>query len=150
MIRYECCLLSSRKALYRAVASGRLRAARIGTGRSLPFSEPWIDEWLRTTATAVPAEEIGSVGSGNRGLASDLPLCLVKSAYVKPPHAHRDSAGFAAPGTAQEKVGCEWPRSATRPTRRKTRCANATVTTGFANDAGAREPLGANAAIPGT
>jgi excisionase family DNA binding protein len=70
----------SRKALYRAVASGRLRAARIGTGRSLLFCESWIDEWLRATATAVRAEEIGTVGSGNRGLVSDLPLRLVKSA----------------------------------------------------------------------
>ncbi len=70
----------SRKALYRAVASGRLRAARIGTGRSLLFCEPWIDEWLRATATSAPAQEIRAVGSGSHGLASDPPLRLVKSA----------------------------------------------------------------------
>jgi predicted DNA-binding transcriptional regulator AlpA len=70
----------SRKVIYRAVASGQLRAARIGTGRSLLFCEPWIDEWLRATVTAVPAEEIGTVASGTRGVVSDPPLRLVKSA----------------------------------------------------------------------
>lgn len=34
------------KTIYRAVRSGRLRAARIGGRRELRFLESWIDEWL--------------------------------------------------------------------------------------------------------
>jgi hypothetical protein len=40
-----------RKLLYRAVASGRLKAARVGAGRSLLFNDRWIDERLTTAAT---------------------------------------------------------------------------------------------------
>ncbi len=39
-----------RKILYKAVAAGELKAARIGAGRSLLFSDMWIDEWLMTAA----------------------------------------------------------------------------------------------------
>lgn len=40
-----------RKVLYRAVASGHLKAARIGAGRSLLFSDSWIDDWLVASAS---------------------------------------------------------------------------------------------------
>jgi len=39
-----------RKILYKAVAAGHLKAARIGAGRSLLFSDTWIDEWLMASA----------------------------------------------------------------------------------------------------
>lgn len=39
------------KTIYRAVAVGKLRAARIG--RDLRFLDPWIDEWLIATSTPV-------------------------------------------------------------------------------------------------
>jgi excisionase family DNA binding protein len=41
----------SRKLIYRAVANGTLRAARVGAGRSLLFHDHWIDEWLVECAT---------------------------------------------------------------------------------------------------
>ncbi len=53
-----------RKILYKAVASGQLRAARIGAGRSLLFSTTWIDEWL-TTSAAARKEEDGASWQGN-------------------------------------------------------------------------------------
>ena len=40
----------SRKTLYTAVATSRLKAARVGAGRNLLFCEPWIDEWLQESA----------------------------------------------------------------------------------------------------
>jgi len=49
-----------RKTLYRAVAAGKLRAARIGAGRSLLFSDVWIDEWLLASA----GETTAATGSG--------------------------------------------------------------------------------------
>jgi len=39
-----------RRILYKAVASGQLKAARIGAGRSLLFCDSWIDEWLCASA----------------------------------------------------------------------------------------------------
>jgi len=39
-----------RKTLYKAVACGHLRVARIGAGRSILFCEKWIDEWLETAS----------------------------------------------------------------------------------------------------
>ena len=35
-----------RKTIYAAVATGKLKVARIGAGRNLLFSDVWIDEWL--------------------------------------------------------------------------------------------------------
>jgi len=35
------------KTLYREVQAGRLRAARVGSGRALRFRAEWIDEWLQ-------------------------------------------------------------------------------------------------------
>jgi hypothetical protein len=58
-----------RKALYHAVASGQLKVARIGTGRSMLFHQQWIDEWLRGSAeraatgeSATGDENIKTVG----------------------------------------------------------------------------------------
>lgn len=41
------------KQLYREIAAGRLRAARIGGRRDLRIHKRWIDEWLETAATPV-------------------------------------------------------------------------------------------------
>jgi hypothetical protein len=38
----------SRRVMYDAVAAGKLRAARIGEGRNLIFSDEWCDDWLKT------------------------------------------------------------------------------------------------------
>jgi excisionase family DNA binding protein len=58
----------SRKLIYRAVANGRLRAARVGTGRSLLFHDHWIDAWLvecaTPTASAAESKELNT----NNGL----------------------------------------------------------------------------------
>jgi excisionase family DNA binding protein len=43
----------SRKLIYRAVATGSLRAARVGAGRSLLFHDHWIDEWLVESAKSL-------------------------------------------------------------------------------------------------
>jgi excisionase family DNA binding protein len=44
----------SAKLLYREIAAGRLRAARLGSRRDLRFSKEWLDDWL--TASATPIE----------------------------------------------------------------------------------------------
>lgn len=41
-----------RKLVYREVNAGRLRAVRVGGGRSLRFRPEWIDAWLETHAAA--------------------------------------------------------------------------------------------------
>jgi hypothetical protein len=55
-----------RKVLYKAVAAGHLKAARIGAGRSLLFSDMWIDEWLMATARQEGGRNI-EAGSGQPG-----------------------------------------------------------------------------------
>jgi len=45
----------SPKVLYAAVRGGQLRAARIGAGRNLLFSEQFIDEWLQQLAERAKA-----------------------------------------------------------------------------------------------
>jgi hypothetical protein len=59
-----------RKALYHAVASGQLKVARIGTGRSMLFHQQWIDDWLRASAeraatsdSAIGKEDINIAGT---------------------------------------------------------------------------------------
>lgn len=52
-----------RKMLYKAVASGQLKAARIGAGRSLLFCDRWIDEWLNVSA----GEERRAQGAPGQG-----------------------------------------------------------------------------------
>lgn len=47
-------LQTSTKTIYRAVASGKLRAARIGGRRSLRFLAQWIDD--HALATSEPRE----------------------------------------------------------------------------------------------
>jgi excisionase family DNA binding protein len=42
------------KLLYREIAAGRLRAARIGNRRDLRIHRQWIDDWL--TASSKPVE----------------------------------------------------------------------------------------------
>jgi excisionase family DNA binding protein len=41
------------KQLYREIAAGRLRAARIGGRRDLRIHRRWIDQWLEQAATPV-------------------------------------------------------------------------------------------------
>lgn len=41
------------KALYREVAAGRLRAARLGGRRALLFKAEWVDAWLEGSAEPV-------------------------------------------------------------------------------------------------
>jgi excisionase family DNA binding protein len=50
----------SRRLLYDAVRRGRLRAARIGTGRSLVFRRDWVDEYLEAAAESSAAIHIVS------------------------------------------------------------------------------------------
>jgi excisionase family DNA binding protein len=42
--RYAQC---GRRALYRAVAAGRLQAARVNGRRELRFRREWIDRWMQ-------------------------------------------------------------------------------------------------------
>ena len=44
---------TGRKAIYRAIKRGDLRAARIGSRGDLRVHETWIDEWLLRTATPI-------------------------------------------------------------------------------------------------
>jgi excisionase family DNA binding protein len=48
--RYARC---GTKSIYLAVASGQLRAARLGGRRELRFLRDWLDDWLRATSTPV-------------------------------------------------------------------------------------------------
>jgi hypothetical protein len=44
--------LISRKLIYAAIRSGRLRAARIGAGRNLVTCAEWVDDYLTASAIA--------------------------------------------------------------------------------------------------
>lgn len=44
------------KLIYREVAAGRLKAARVGGRRDLRFRPEWIDQWLDATATPVEVQ----------------------------------------------------------------------------------------------
>lgn len=63
----------SRKTLYGAVARGELKAARVGYGRNIVFSEAFIDEWLASSArphdakTGLPSPI--DITTGRRGAA---------------------------------------------------------------------------------
>jgi len=43
----------SPRPLYRAVAEGQLRAARIGHRRNIRFKMEWLDEWMEASARPV-------------------------------------------------------------------------------------------------
>ena len=42
------------KTVYREVAAGRLKAARIGGRRELRFLAAWVDQWLSASISATP------------------------------------------------------------------------------------------------
>jgi excisionase family DNA binding protein len=46
------------KTIYREVAAGRLRAARVGGRRDLRFLAEWVDAWLVATATPVECRRV--------------------------------------------------------------------------------------------
>jgi excisionase family DNA binding protein len=48
------------KSIYNAVASGRLRAARLGGRRELRFLAEWLDDWLLATSTPVMVSPSGA------------------------------------------------------------------------------------------
>jgi excisionase family DNA binding protein len=52
------------KLIYREVAAGRLRAARVGGRRDLRLRPEWIDAWL--DATAIPVEVFSDRPSGHQ------------------------------------------------------------------------------------
>jgi predicted DNA-binding transcriptional regulator AlpA len=60
----------SRKAMYRAIASGKLRAARIGAGRNMVFCEQWIDDWLSECANDRPPRTVPKLDPAPVGVDS--------------------------------------------------------------------------------
>ena len=70
----------SRKALYHAVAAGRLKAARIGAGRSLLFHEAWIDEWLQVTASSPRSDRSAPLEPAADAMGQRRTLRLVRGA----------------------------------------------------------------------
>ena len=53
------------KILYRAVSSGRLRAARLGGRGALRFRAAWIDSWIESCAP----QEISTTGRSSAGVS---------------------------------------------------------------------------------
>ena len=51
----------SPKILYSAVRAGKLRAAKIGAGRNLLFSEEYIDEWLQAVTKPAANDDRGAM-----------------------------------------------------------------------------------------
>jgi excisionase family DNA binding protein len=51
----------NKKVVYAAVRNGQLKAGRIGAGRNLRFTEPWLDEWLSQSARHSTPKEIRAV-----------------------------------------------------------------------------------------
>ena len=64
----------SRKTLYGAVRTGRLKAARLGSGRNLLFAAEWLDDWLRASSghgvagstSSGPDSRSGALGASDR------------------------------------------------------------------------------------
>jgi excisionase family DNA binding protein len=67
--RYAKC---GTKSIYLGVASGKLKAARLGGRRELRFVRQWLDEWLWATSAPVLVHPAAPDASASRSSDHDM------------------------------------------------------------------------------